>query len=157
VRQTVPLQIEVNGQEYSLTIPPDRRLIDLLREDLGLTGTKEGCGAGECGACSVFLNGNLVNSCLVLAVEASGGKVLTIEGVARGEELHPVQESFIRNGAIQCGFCTPGMVLSAIDLLRNNPGPTERQVREGMSGNLCRCTGYGNIVKAVLEASGAKK
>jgi carbon-monoxide dehydrogenase small subunit len=130
------------------------RMLDALRKELHLTGTKEGCGEGECGACAVLLDGRLVNSCLVPLLQADGAEITTIEGVADGERLHAVQEAFVANGAAQCGICTPGMVLAAIDLLRRNPAPTDADVRAGLAGNLCRCTGYARIFDAVVKAMG---
>jgi carbon-monoxide dehydrogenase small subunit len=147
------IRLTVNGGEYALEVEPKRRLLDVLRNDLFLTGTKEGCGRGECGACTVILDGKAVNSCLTLAVEADGGRILTIEGLQNGEKLHPLQEAFIEHGAIQCGYCTPGMILSAKALLDEDPNPTEEGVRTAMAGNLCRCTGYVKIVEAVLSAA----
>ena len=129
------------------------RLLDVIREDLGLTGTKEGCGEGECGACSVILNGKLVNSCLVPAVQAEGTELRTIEGVASDEQLHGVQESFLHCGGAQCGICTPGMIMAAVDLLKRCPQPDEKQIRDGLAGNLCRCTGYVKIVDSVAHAA----
>ena len=131
---------------------PMERLLDVLREDIGLTGTKEGCGEGECGACAVELNGELVNSCLVPALHADGGRICTIEGLAHQGRLAAVQQSFLQHGGAQCGICTPGMILAAINLLERNPRPTEIEVREGLAGNLCRCTGYMKIFESVLEA-----
>jgi carbon-monoxide dehydrogenase small subunit len=128
------------------------RVLDALRRELHLTGTKEGCGEGECGACAVLLDGRLVNSCLVPLLQADGTEITTIEGVADGDRLHVVQEAFIANGAAQCGICTPGMVLAAVDLLRRNPAPTDADVRAGLAGNLCRCTGYARIFDAVVKA-----
>lgn len=130
------------------------RVLDALRKELHLTGTKEGCGEGECGACAVLLDGRLVNSCLVPLLQADGAEITTIEGVADGERLHAVQEAFVANGAAQCGICTPGMVLAAIDLLRRNPAPADADVRAGLAGNLCRCTGYARIFDAVVKAMG---
>lgn len=151
------ITLNVNGRDHELAVAPTRTLTQALREDLGLLGTKEGCGVGDCGACTVIMDGKPVNSCLVLAVEANGSEITTIEGVAGPGGLHPVQQAFVDLGAIQCGFCTPGMVLSAVSLLENNPDPAEGEVREALSGNLCRCTGYQKIVEAVQEAAGALK
>jgi aerobic-type carbon monoxide dehydrogenase small subunit (CoxS/CutS family) len=148
------VRVKVNGELYERDVAEHRTLLRFLREDLGLTGTKEGCGAGECGACSVILAGKVVNSCLVLAAEADGAEIETIEGEAKGGELSPLQKAFDRNHAVQCGFCTPGMIMVAKDLLRHNPKPTREQVIEGIEGNFCRCTGYQQIVEAILEASG---
>lgn len=147
------ITLTVNDREYEVAVAPGRTLTQLLREDLNLLGTKEGCGVGDCGACTVILDGKPVNSCLVLAVQADGSTIKTIEGVADGDCLHPVQETFVEMGAIQCGFCTPGMILSATSLLEKTPHPTEQEVRQALSGNLCRCTGYQKIVEAVQEAS----
>ncbi|KKM12188.1 (2Fe-2S)-binding protein [Clostridiales bacterium PH28_bin88] len=148
------ISFKVNGQIVEVAVEPRRRLLDLLREDLDLTGTKEGCGAGECGACTVLLDGEPVNSCLVLAVEADGREVITVEGLAPNGELDTLQAAFVEHGALQCGFCTPGMVLSAKALLSRNPKPTASEVKEAISGNLCRCTGYERIVAAVLDVAG---
>jgi carbon-monoxide dehydrogenase small subunit len=148
--------ITVNGETYVLEhVPVNRTLLQLIREDLGLTGTKEGCGEGDCGACTVLLDGKPVNSCLVLAVEADGKEVLTVEGLARGGKLHPLQQAFIEEGAVQCGFCTPGMLMAAKGLLDENPRPTEAEIRQGIAGNLCRCTGYLRIVRAIQKAAEA--
>ncbi len=147
------LHITVNGDEYHLFIDVRRTLLDVIREDIGLTGTKNGCGAGECGACTVLLGGEPVNSCLVLAHEADGEEVVTIEGLAQGGALHPVQEAFVEQGAIQCGFCTPGMVMSTKALLDRTPDPTREDIIHGLKGNLCRCTGYVKIFDAVQAAS----
>ncbi len=149
------IQLTVNGESVEAAVEPNRTLVQVLREDLGLTGTKHGCGLGDCGACTVILNGKPVNSCLVLAVQAAGCEVLTIEGLADNGELHPIQQAFVDNGAIQCGFCTPGMILSAKALLDANPRPTEPEIRTAISGNLCRCTGYQKIVLAIQEAAKA--
>ena len=143
------IKLRVNGETYELRVEPWKTLIDVLREDIGLTGTKEACSTGECGACTVLLNGKPVNSCLILAVEVQGKEIMTIEGLAQGGKLDPLQEAFIKYGAIQCGFCTPGMLLSARALLDKNPQPTEEEIKEGMSGNLCRCTGFVKIVGAI--------
>jgi carbon-monoxide dehydrogenase small subunit len=145
--------LQLNGEAVELEIKPNRTLLELLREDLALTGTKEGCGIGECGSCTVLLDGWPIRSCLALAVEVRGREVTTIEGLAKGARLHPLQESFIRNGAIQCGFCIPGMLLAAKALLDERPHPTEQEVRAAIAGNLCRCTGYVKIIDAILAAS----
>ena len=142
----------INGRTATFAAHPMARLLDVLRVQLGLTGTKEGCGEGECGACAVMLNGELVNSCLVPAAHAQGASITTIEGVASGAALHPVQEAFLECGGAQCGICTPGMVLAALDLLSRTPHPTESDIRAGLAGNLCRCTGYMRIFESVLEA-----
>lgn len=128
-------------------------MLDVIREDLGLTGTKEGCGLGECGACTVIMNGKTVNSCLVLAIEAEGKEIITIEGLADGDKLHPVQQAFVDEGGLQCGFCTPGMIMSAKALLDENPDPTDEEIKRGIAGNLCRCTGYTKIIKSIKTAS----
>lgn len=144
----------VNGDTYQLAVDPWRTLNDVLREDLNLTGTKKGCGTGDCGACTVMVGDRSVTSCLTLAVEMDGKEIMTVEGLApSGESLHVIQEAFIEKGAIQCGFCTPGMELSALYLLKNNPSPNEKEIREGLSGNLCRCTGYTKIVEAIADAA----
>ena len=139
----------VNGELRMVNTHPMKRLLDVLREDLNLTGTKEGCGEGECGACAVLVNEQLVNSCLLPVLEASGSRICTIEGVASGGDLHPLQRSFIDAGAAQCGICTPGMIMASLQLLSIHPHPSVDQIREGLSGNLCRCTGYMRIVEAV--------
>lgn len=146
------LHITVNGDAHHLLVETNRTLLDVIREDIGLTGTKNGCGAGECGACTVLLDNQPVNSCLVLAHEAAGRAVTTIEGLASGGVLHPIQEAFVSQGAIQCGFCTPGMVMSTKALLDRNPDPTREEILSGLRGNLCRCTGYTKIVEAVEVA-----
>jgi carbon-monoxide dehydrogenase small subunit len=143
----------LNGRETHIDSLPDRRVVDILREDVHLTGTKEGCGEGECGACTILVDGESRLSCLMLAAQFEGCRVITIEGLSTGEKLHPVQEAFIEQGAVQCGFCTPGMVLAAVDLLQRNPDPTRQEIREGLSGNLCRCTGYQKIVDAVKKTA----
>jgi carbon-monoxide dehydrogenase small subunit len=147
------ITLTVNDRVYEVAVAPNRTLTQLLRDDLTLLGTTAGCGVGDCGACTVIMDGKPVNSCLVLAVQADGSDITTIEGVATSAGLHPVQQTFVEMGAIQCGFCTPGMVLSATSLLEKNPHPTEHEVRGALSGNLCRCTGYQKIVEAVQEAS----
>jgi len=143
------IQLKVNGDVYEIAVEPSRRLVSVIREDIGLTGTKEGCGRGDCGACTVLLDGRAVNSCLVLAVEAQGKEITTIEGVAKDGKLHPVQKALIDYGAVQCGFCTPGIVLTAKALLEENPNPSEEEIRDYLSGNICRCTGYVKIVQAI--------
>jgi carbon-monoxide dehydrogenase small subunit len=147
------IDLAINGDPYTLVVKANALLLDVLREQLNFTGTKKGCELGDCGACTVLLNGKAVNSCLVLAVEADGQEVTTIEGLEKNGRLDPLQEAFINNGAIQCGFCTSGMILSVKALLGSNPRPAEQEVRKAISGNLCRCTGYVNIVKAVLSAA----
>ncbi len=147
------IQITVNGKRYEKAVSPNQTLVDFLRYELGLTGTKKGCELGDCGSCTVLLNGKPVNSCLVLAVQAHGKEVETIEGLATGEGLHPLQEAFVEKGAIQCGFCTPGMIMSAKYLLEQNPHPDQLQIRKAISGNLCRCTGYQKIIEAIAAAS----
>lgn len=147
------IHLTVNAREYTLRSDPRRRLLDLLREDLGLIGTKEGCGEGECGACTIILNGELVNSCLVPVGQADQGEIKTIEGLTQGQELHPLQKAFLEAGAVQCGYCTPGMILAAYYLLEKNPDPTKEEIKEGLSGNLCRCTGYQKIIEAVQKAA----
>ena len=148
------ISFEVNGNQFVRDVAENITLLHFLRNDLGFTGTKEGCGSGECGACTVFLNGNSVNSCLVLAVEIDGGKVETIEGEAQNDELSEIQKAFNRNHAVQCGFCTPGMILTVRDFLRRNPKPTREEIVHGIESNFCRCTGYEQIVEAVLDVSG---
>ncbi len=151
------ITLKVNNKEYEVAVAPNRTLMQVLREDLNLQGTKCGCDMGDCGACTVILDDRPVNSCLVLAVQAHNREITTIEGVADGPSLHPVQQAFVDYGAIQCGFCTPGMVLSAKSLLERNMDPTEHEIREALSGNLCRCTGYQKIVEAVQSASQTMK
>ncbi len=143
------IRVTVNDVKYEVAVKPNQTLVDMIRYDLGLTGTKNGCGEGDCGACTVILDGSPVNSCLVLAMQADGRTITTIEGVEGKDGLHPLQKAFVEKGAIQCGFCTPGMVLSAKGLLDETPNPTEDEIREGISGNLCRCTGYLQIIDAV--------
>ena len=147
------IEITVNGTYHKTQSAPNRSLLDLLRDDLGLTGVKDACGQeGECGACTVLLDGKLVNSCLVLAAQADGREVNTIEGLQQLERLHPIQQAFVEAGAVQCGYCTPGAILSAYDLLMHTPHPSDEQIREALSGNLCRCTGYTKMVAAVHHA-----
>ncbi len=147
------VNLRVNGDEYTVVVKANTLLVNLLREELDLTGTKKGCELGDCGSCTVLFDGRPVNACLMLAVEADGHDVITIEGVAANQKLDAIQEAFIDNAASQCGYCTPGMILSARALLTANPHPTEEEVRYAIAGNLCRCTGYVNIVKAVLAAA----
>ena len=144
----VPINISVNGEEYSLEVKPNRVLLDVLREDIGLTGTKKGCGLGKCGACTVLLDGRPVHSCLILAPQVDGKEITTIEGIA-GEEPHVLQNAFVEKGAVQCGFCTPGMINTAKALLDTNPDPDEAEIKLAIAGNLCRCTGYNQIVSAI--------
>lgn len=146
------ISCKVNGRDQTLHAYPMERLLDVLREELRLTGTKEGCGEGECGACSVFINGRLVNSCLVPAIQAAGAEIKTIEGVASATQLNAVQQAFIDCGGAQCGICTPGMVLAAMNLLEKNSDPSEAEIRTGLAGNLCRCTGYMKIFESVVRA-----
>jgi len=147
------LTLTVNGVERTVDVPPLKRLLDVLRQDLQLTGTKEGCGEGECGACTVLLDGEVVCSCLVPVVQAAGRAVQTIEGLEEWDTLHPVQKAFVDHHAVQCGYCTPGMVMSTVALLRETPKPTREQIRAGLAGNICRCTGYHKIVDAVEAAA----
>ena len=147
------VRLTVNGSLHELGVQPWETLLEVIRDKLGLTGTKEGCGLGECGACTVIMDGKTVNSCLVLAVEADGKQITTIEGLADGDRLHPVQEAFIEHGGLQCGFCTPGMIMSAKALLDEDPHPSEDEIRRGIAGNLCRCTGYTKIIEAITSAA----
>ena len=149
----IAIVLNVNGTNYDVKIEPWRTLVEVLRETLGLMGTKKSCNEGECGACTVIMDGRSVPSCLVLAVDAQGREILTIEGLSEGEKLHPIQEAFLKHGAIQCGFCTPGMVMSAKALLDENPKPTVAEIRKAISGNLCRCTGYQHIINSIMAAS----
>jgi carbon-monoxide dehydrogenase small subunit len=149
------IRLTVNGREVAVEVRPETTLLELIRDRLGLTGTKEGCGKGQCGACTVLLDGRPVNACLILAAQADGRSVVTIEGLERGGELDVVQKAFIDEGAVQCGFCTPGLILSTRALLDENPQPTEEQIREAISGHLCRCTGYAAIVRAIRRAGSA--
>jgi aerobic carbon-monoxide dehydrogenase small subunit len=152
LKKEVTTNFSLNGEQVSVEAYPMERLLDVLREQLQLTGTKEGCGEGECGACSVLINDKIVNSCLVPVAQVEGASVKTIEGVASGEQLHAVQQAFIDCGGAQCGICTPGMVLAALNLLERNPNPTDTDIREGLAGNLCRCTGYMKIFDSVVRA-----
>ena len=147
------LRFMLNGESYALKVFPWRTLLEVLREDLQLTGAKEGCGQGECGSCTVIMNGKTVNSCLVLALEADGQEITTVEGLAEGDVLHPIQEAFVEEAGMQCGFCTPGMIMSAKYLLDKNPAPNEEEIREGIAGNFCRCTGYTKIIESIKTAS----
>ncbi len=147
--KTIDVSFTVNGQKVKIKTRPNRRLVDVLREELGLTGTKEGCSIGECGACTVVMNGEAVHSCLILIPQADGAEIVTVEGLANGKTLHPLQKNFLEHGAVQCGFCIPGMLMSSYALLQENPQPTEEDIKEGIAGNLCRCTGYKQIIKAI--------
>ena len=150
---TIDIKIQVNGSWHELTVNPVDRLIDVLRDQLDLTGTKEGCGEGECGTCTVNFNGQAVLSCLILAVQADQGAIVTIEGLHKGSELHPLQKAFVDEAAVQCGYCTPGMIMAAKPLIENNPHASEGEIRQHLSNNLCRCTGYDQPVSAVLKAA----
>lgn len=145
----IQIQFTLNGTEVNLTVPSNKRLLDILRENLGLTGTKEGCSIGECGACTVVMNGEAVHSCLILAAQADGAEITTVEGLARNGELHPLQQNFLEHGAVQCGFCIPGMLMSSYALLQEKPHPDEEEIKEAIAGNLCRCTGYKQIITAI--------
>jgi len=149
----VNINVGVNGRWYELAVEPQERLVDVLRDRLGLTGTKVGCGKGECGACTINIDGKAILSCLTLAVQADGKEILTIEGLQKGAELHPLQEAFVKEAAVQCGYCTPGMIMAAKAMLDCDSDPSEEAVREVLSSNLCRCTGYDRPVKAVIEAA----
>lgn len=151
------LKLTVNGEPYEVLIEPRTTLLSLIRDHLGLTGTKEGCSEGMCGACTVLVEGKAVKSCLVLALQVQGKKVTTIEGLVQGGQLHPIQDSFIEHGAVQCGFCTPGMVLSAKAFLDEHPNPTEEDVKFAIAGNLCRCTGYVKIIEAITDMASRKR
>jgi carbon-monoxide dehydrogenase small subunit len=153
--RTVPISLTVNGRAVQTDIDPRTLLVQLIREQLHLTGTHVGCDTAQCGCCTVHVEGQAVKSCSILALQAQGKSVTTIEGISQGEDLHPVQQAFRECHGLQCGYCTPGMVMSAIDLLKRNPKPSEEEVREGLEGNICRCTGYENIVKSVLKAAQA--
>jgi len=148
------MKLRVNGEQREIFVAPWRTLIDVLRNDLGLTGVKEGCGTGNCGSCTVLLDGEPVNACLIFIGEVEDREIITIEGLAQGSELHPLQKSFIEEGAVQCGFCTPGVILNAKALIDAKPHPTEEEVRVAIAGNLCRCTGYDKIVRAIMKVAG---
>jgi len=150
------LEFHVNGEVHEIAVKSNDTLLEVLREELGLIGTKEACGMGECGACTVLMNGRSILSCLVLALDATGKEITTIEGLSLGDELDPVQESFVRHGAVQCGYCTPGMILTAKELLKREKHPSKEQIREAISGNLCRCTGYAKIVEAIQAVEGGE-
>jgi aerobic carbon-monoxide dehydrogenase small subunit len=150
------IQLILNGQLTMVEAPPMKRLLDVLRDDLGLTGTKEGCGEGECGSCSIRMNGELVNSCLVPILQANGARIETVEGLAIDAELHPLQKAFLECGGAQCGICTPGMLMAATHLLARNPHPSLEEIREGLAGNLCRCTGFVKIFESVIAAAAMK-
>jgi aerobic carbon-monoxide dehydrogenase small subunit len=150
-----PISLSVNGKAVEVTVSPFTTLVQILRDHLDLRGTKVGCNEGECGSCTVIMNGQPVSSCLVLAPQAEGADVWTIEGLPEGEKLHPMQDAFLREGAVQCGFCSPGFIMSGVSLLRRNPRPTEDEIREAIEGNLCRCTGYQKIVRAIQSCSQA--
>ena len=154
---TVSVSLTVNGESVSADVEPRTLLVQMLREHLGLTGTHVGCDTSQCGACVVHVNGESVKACTLLAVQAEGADVTTIEGVADGETLHPMQQAFHENHGLQCGFCTPGMIMSALDLVKNNPDPSEKEIREWLEGNLCRCTGYHNIVKSIDAGAAAMR
>lgn len=153
----ITINFVINGKEETLTVPPQRTLLEMLREDLLLTGTKEGCGHGDCGSCTVILGDKTVNSCLVPAAEVDGQEITTVEGLAQGDELHPVQQAFVEHHGMQCGFCTSGMVVASKNLLDKNPDPTMAEIREGLAGNFCRCTGYTQIFESVQAAAKAMK
>lgn len=153
----VAVSTTINGDHVEYLCQPDETLLDVLRDRLGLTGAKEGCGTGDCGACSIILDNRLVCSCLVLGAEAEGRHIETVEGMAHGDQLHPLQQKFLEHAALQCGICTPGFLIAAKDLLAKNPDPTEEEIRFGLAGNLCRCTGYDKIVRAVQDAANVMK
>jgi carbon-monoxide dehydrogenase small subunit len=155
--KTVKVVMKVNGREYSGMVEPRRLLVNFIRDDLGLTGTHIGCDTGHCGACTIMMNSKTVKSCMVLAVQANGANILTVEGLANGDTLHPIQEAFSSNHGLQCGYCTPGLLMSGLFLLNGNPNPTEEEIRRGIEGNLCRCTGYVNVVKSIKAAARSMK
>jgi carbon-monoxide dehydrogenase small subunit len=150
-----PLPLTINSERYEVLVEPYCSLLDMLRDSLHLTGTKKGCDEGDCGACTVLLDGKPVTSCMVLALDARDREIITVEGLAQENRLHPVQEAFVQHGGVQCGFCTPGLIMSGVGLLRENPRPTEEDVRFALGGNLCRCTGYSKVVQAILKAAEA--
>jgi len=149
------IKLKINGDSHEVAVEPWRTLLEVIRDTIGLTGTKRGCDEGDCGACTVLMNGRSVNSCLVLAVEAQGQEITTIEGLADGDQLHPIQQAFVEHGGLQCGYCTPGMILSAKAFLDKNPKPTEDQIKFAIAGNLCRCTGYVKIIESIQAAAKA--
>ena len=151
------MHLTINGEPYELLVEPYCSLLDMLRDQLHLTGTKRGCDEGDCGACTVLIQGKTATSCMMLALDAKDKEVVTVEGLARGDKLHPVQEAFVQYGGVQCGYCTPGLIMSAVGLLRENPAPTEEDVRYGIGGNLCRCTGYAKVIQAILKAAEAMR
>lgn len=151
------IRVKINGVEYSREVEPRKLLVDFIREDLELTGTNVGCEHGVCGACTILLNGESIRSCLMFAIQADGSEIMTVEGLAKDGQLHPLQKAFTDNHALQCGFCTPGQLISAYDLLKTNPSPAEEEIRIWMSGNICRCTGYHSIIKAISAASSNMK
>ena len=155
--EKIDIKFTLNGTPHELRVQPWRTLLEIIREDLNLTGTKEGCGQGECGSCTVIMGGKTVNSCLVPAAEANGEEIFTIEGLPNGDTLHPIQEAFVEHAGMQCGFCTPGMIMSAKALLERNPNPSEEEIREGISGNFCRCTGYTKIIESISAAAEVMK
>jgi aerobic carbon-monoxide dehydrogenase small subunit len=154
---TITVSMAVNGKQVAADVEPRTLLVQYLREHLRLTGTHVGCDTSQCGACVVHVNGESVKSCTLLAVQAEGAEITTVEGLAKGDELHPMQEAFRQNHGLQCGFCTPGMLMSALDLVKNNPDPSDREVREWLEGNLCRCTGYQNIVKSIIAGAASMR
>ena len=151
------IKFVLNDRDMDLEVPTDQRAVDLLREQMQLTGTKECCGSGECGGCTILVDGQSRLSCLMLSGQLNGRRITTVEGLAQDGEMHPVQKAFVEYGAVQCGYCTPGMILTAVDLLSTNPNPTRREIREGISGNICRCTGYQKIVDAIEAVAGFEK
>tara|TARA_B100000315_G_scaffold202812_1_gene195618 strand:+ start:83 stop:553 length:471 start_codon:yes stop_codon:yes gene_type:complete len=151
------ITLNVNGATYDIVVEPYRTLVDVLRDDLGLTGTKRGCGRGNCGTCTILVDGKAVNSCLVLALDMVGRSIVTIEGLAQGGSMHPIQEAFVRYGAVQCGYCTPGLIMATKAFLEKNPKPSEEEVRSAISGNICRCTGYAKVIDAILAVAEGRK